>query len=130
MDPPALVIDEPTTGMDRVGAVRVMELLSSWAAQGRAIVAITHDMDIVSEYMPRSVVMAEGRILADGPTQEVLRDAGVLRQAHLAAPAPVVISDALEPFGVNRAPSIEDAVKQVVSIHQGGLDARRIQRLP
>ena len=95
MDPPVLVIDEPTTGMDRRGSAAIMELLSQWASDGRSIIAITHDMDIVAEYIPRSIVMSAGEIIADGPTQKVFRDQAALSRAHLVAPAAVVVSDRL-----------------------------------
>lgn len=114
MDPQVLVIDEPTTGMDRVGSMRAMGLLNQWAQQGRTILVITHDMDLVSEFIDRSVVMAGGRVLADGPTQEVFRDDDVLRGAHLLAPAPVRISDALAQYRVSRARSVEQAADNVV----------------
>lgn len=114
MDPKLLVIDEPTTGMDQTGAMRAMGLLSSWAAEGRTILVITHDMDLVSEFIERSVVMAGGRILADGPTQDVLRDQAVLDAAHLRAPAPVVISDRLRGH-IPRARSIAEAADNVVA---------------
>lgn len=114
MDPKVLVIDEPTTGMDRVGAMRAMGLLNEWALQGRTILVITHDMDVVSEFIERSVVMAGGRVLADGPTQDVFRDVDVLREAHLVTPAPIRISDALQPYGVTRACSIRQAAENVV----------------
>ncbi|MFE4952479.1 energy-coupling factor ABC transporter ATP-binding protein [Leifsonia sp. NPDC056665] len=119
MDPRLLVIDEPTTGMDRVGGMRAMGLLSKWASEGRTILVITHDMDLVSEFIDRSVVMAGGRILADGPTQDVFRDTAVLEEAHLMAPAPVTISDRLERFGVDRAKSISEAVGQLVGPTEG-----------
>lgn len=120
MDPKVLVIDEPTTGMDRAGAIASMTLLSRWAGEGRTILVITHDMDVVSEFVGRSIVMAGGLILADGPTQEVFRQADVLACAHLVAPAPVTISDRLKPFGVPRATSISEVAHQVVSTLQGG----------
>jgi energy-coupling factor transporter ATP-binding protein EcfA2 len=130
MNPPVLVIDEPTTGMDRIGSTRIMELLARWASDGRSIVAITHDMDIVCEYIPRSVVMADGEIVADGPTDSVFRDRDVLRRAHLVAPAPVVVSDRLAPYGLVPARSITDAARQISKAYRGGVDARRVQRLP
>jgi energy-coupling factor transporter ATP-binding protein EcfA2 len=130
MNPPVLVIDEPTTGMDRVGSTRIMELLAQWATDGRAIVAITHDMDIVCEYIARSVVMSDGEVIADGPTDDVFRDAAVLRRAHLVAPAPVVVSNRLAPYGLRPARSLSDAAGQISSAYRGGVDAGRVQRLP
>lgn len=85
---PVLVIDEPTTGMGHQGATAIMALLAEWNAQGRTIVVITHDMDVVAEYVPRSVVMAHGDLIADGPTLDVLREGDVLAEARLEAPPP------------------------------------------
>lgn len=130
MDPPVLVIDEPTTGMDRTGSTKIMELLAQWASDGRSIIAITHDMDIVCEYIPRSVVMDCGEIVADGPTQDVFRDEPTLSRAHLVAPAPIHVSDRLRPFGVGRSRSIEDGAQQIIAAYQGGAHARRVQHLP
>lgn len=113
MDPKLLVIDEPTTGMDRLGGMRAMRLLAEWAADGRTILVITHDMDLVSEFIDRAVVMSGGQILADGRTQDVFRDEAALKQAHLMAPAPVKISDRLQRFGVDRATSISAAAQQL-----------------
>lgn len=120
MDPKVLVIDEPTTGMDRAGAIASMTLLSRWAGEGRTILVITHDMDVVSEFIERSIVMAAGKVLADGPTQEVFRQSKILAEAHLVAPAPVTISDRLRAHGVARATSISAAASEVVSTLQEG----------
>jgi energy-coupling factor transporter ATP-binding protein EcfA2 len=125
-NPPVLVIDEPTTGMDRTGAARVMALLSEWVAQGRTIIAITHDMDIVVEYIPRAVVLVDGRIVSDGPTQEVFRDASALHAAHLSAPAPIVISDRLAPFGVGRSRSVGEAAELIEASYREKRHAGRL----
>ncbi|WP_417554912.1 energy-coupling factor ABC transporter ATP-binding protein [Microbacterium sp.] len=115
MDPQVLVIDEPTTGMDRHGGMRAMELLARWASEGRTILAITHDMDLVSEFIDRSVVMAGGEILADGPTQEVFRDSAVLERAHLKAPAPVLAGARLEDVGVVPGRSIREIAANIAA---------------
>jgi energy-coupling factor transport system ATP-binding protein len=86
MGSPVLVVDEPTTGLDLQGSLNIMELLRQWNADGRTIIIITHDMRIVAEYARRTVVMAQGRVLANGPTREVLTDQGMLAQAFLKAP--------------------------------------------
>jgi energy-coupling factor transporter ATP-binding protein EcfA2 len=118
MDPRLLVIDEPTTGMDRNGAMRAMGLLSKWAGEGRTILVITHDMDLVSEFIDRSLVMAGGKILADGATQDVFRNTAVLEKAHLRAPAPIAISDRLNAY-VDRARSITNAADQLAAAYEG-----------
>jgi len=86
MGSPVLVVDEPTTGLDLRGSLSIMDLLRQWNKQGRTIIIITHDMNIVAEYAPRTVVMAQARIVADGPTRAVLTDEAVLKQAFLKAP--------------------------------------------
>jgi cobalt transport protein ATP-binding subunit len=100
MEPRVLVIDEPTTGLDQAGARGILELLSRWNAEGRTIIAITHDMALVAERIPRTVVVSDGLILADGPTREVLSDAPLLRQAFLRPPQVTRVAQQLAEFGI------------------------------
>jgi energy-coupling factor transporter ATP-binding protein EcfA2 len=125
MDPPVLVVDEPTTGMDLAGAERIMSLLASWAADGRTIVAITHDMDVVAEFIPRAVVMAHGNVLADGDTHDVLRRADLLPEARLHAPAAITLSDQLSHLGVGRRGTVS-AVAADLAAYIGGRHARGV----
>jgi energy-coupling factor transport system ATP-binding protein len=86
MGPPVLVVDEPTTGLDLRGSLGIMHLLRQWNADQRTIIIITHNMNIVAEFAPRTVIMAQGRILADGPTRQVLTNQELLAQAFLKPP--------------------------------------------
>ncbi len=101
MQPPTLVVDEPTTGLDLQGSKSILDLLSRWNADGRTIVVITHDMTIVAERVPRTVVVGDGRILADGPTRNVLADAPLLAQAFLRPPQVTRVAQRLGEFGVS-----------------------------
>jgi energy-coupling factor transport system ATP-binding protein len=101
MEPPVLVVDEPTTGLDKPGARGILDLLSRWNADGKTIIVITHDMALVAERVPRTIVVNEGRILADGPTREVLSDAALLRQAFLRPPQVTRVAQRLSPFGIS-----------------------------
>jgi energy-coupling factor transport system ATP-binding protein len=83
MDSPVLVVDEPTTGLDLKGSLSIMDLLRQWNADGRTIIIITHDMNIIAEYAKRTIVMAQGHILIDGPTREALTDPVSLAKAFL-----------------------------------------------
>lgn len=83
---PVLVVDEPTTGLDLQGSLSILHLLRQWNAAGRTVVIITHDMSVVAEFARRTVVVAEGRILADGPTRQVLTDQALLARACIKAP--------------------------------------------
>ncbi len=95
MDTPVLVLDEPTIGQDADGVALVGALVESLRAEGRTLVAITHDVDFCAEHFPRVVVMANGRILADGPAGEVLRMAAVLAEAAVEQPQLVRLASAL-----------------------------------
>ena len=100
MEPSVLVVDEPTTGLDQTGARSILDLLSRWNADGRTIVVITHDMSLVAERVPRTVVVGGGRILADGPTRQVLPDAELLRTAYLRPPQVTRVAQRLADLGV------------------------------
>jgi energy-coupling factor transport system ATP-binding protein len=69
-----VVLDEPTTGQDLRGAQRVRDVVDALAADGRTVVAISHDMRFVAETFRRVVVMAAGRIVLDGPPEVVFAE--------------------------------------------------------
>jgi len=71
-DPPVLLLDEPTRGLDYTAKRRLTALLRQLAAQGRAIVLATHDVELAAAVATRTVVLADGEIVVDGPTQEVV----------------------------------------------------------
>ena len=82
-----LVVDEPTTGLDYAGVVRIMDLLASWnQTLNTTIVIITHDIPIVADYVPRTVLMGQGHILMDDSTGQVLQAFDLLRSASVRSP--------------------------------------------
>ncbi len=90
MRTPVLVLDEPTTGQDRAGTARVRTVIERASADGRTVVAITHDMEFVAELFGRVIVMRAGRVILDGAPGEVFepgRD-DLLRSTNLEAPLP------------------------------------------
>lgn len=74
MQTPVLVLDEPTTGQDLRGMRRVRTIVEAAAAEGRTVVAISHDMRFVAEAFERVVVMAAGRIVLDGSPADVFAE--------------------------------------------------------
>src|SRR5688500_15851366 len=66
MRTPTIVLDEPTTGQDASGVLRIRGIVERLAAEGRTVVAISHDMRFVAETFERIVVMREGTIILDG----------------------------------------------------------------
>jgi energy-coupling factor transport system ATP-binding protein len=69
--PPLLLLDEPTRGLDYGAKSRLVGLLRALAAEGHAIVLATHDVELAAELAHRVVLLAEGEVIADGPTTEV-----------------------------------------------------------
>ncbi|ELS52962.1 ABC transporter ATP-binding protein [Streptomyces viridochromogenes] len=70
--PPLLLLDEPTRGLDYAAKARLVTLLRDLAAQGHAIVLATHDVELAAELAHRVILLAEGEVIADGPTAEVV----------------------------------------------------------
>jgi energy-coupling factor transport system ATP-binding protein len=84
---PLLVLDEPMAGLDAHGASTLIREILWLSEKGRAIAVITHDMDLALRLCPRCIVLGEGRLLADGPTDKLMDDPGLLKRAGLAEPA-------------------------------------------
>ncbi|HEY7101694.1 MAG TPA: ATP-binding cassette domain-containing protein [Mycobacteriales bacterium] len=70
--PAVVLLDEPTRGLDYPGKARLRELVRALAADGRAVVLATHDVEFAAAAADRVMVMAEGEVIADGRTAEVL----------------------------------------------------------
>ncbi|MEU6675739.1 ATP-binding cassette domain-containing protein [Streptomyces sp. NPDC046925] len=70
--PPLLLLDEPTRGLDYAAKARLVTLLRGLAAEGHAIVLATHDVELAAELAHRVAILADGEIVADGPTPEIV----------------------------------------------------------
>nr|WP_145485106.1 MULTISPECIES: ABC transporter ATP-binding protein [Streptomyces] len=70
--PPLLLLDEPTRGLDYAAKARLVTALRELAAAGHAIVLATHDVELAAEIAHRVVLLAEGEVIADGPTAEIV----------------------------------------------------------
>ncbi len=78
MNPGILVLDEPTAGLDPRARRKLIHLLHELPI---TMLVSTHDMAMVRELFPRTIVMDEGRVVADASTEELLKDEALL-QAH------------------------------------------------
>ncbi|HSI99161.1 MAG TPA: ABC transporter ATP-binding protein [Patescibacteria group bacterium] len=88
MRTPVLVLDEPTTGQDARGVARVSDIVRAVSAEGRTVIAISHDMRFVAETFERVIVMRAGRVILDGsPADAFAADAwDALRSTYLEPP--------------------------------------------
>jgi cobalt/nickel transport system ATP-binding protein len=83
MRPAVLALDEPSGELDprsRRGLIRLLRTLP------QTMLVATHDMRLVNELLPRTVILDAGRVVADGPTSEILRDTVLLDRHGLEAP--------------------------------------------
>ena len=71
MEPPVLVLDEPTTGQDGPGVSRIGAIVDAYRRTGRTVVAITHDMEFAARHFGRIVVMRAGEVVDDGAPLDI-----------------------------------------------------------
>lgn len=83
MDPLVLILHEPTAGLDPRTRRSLIRLL---AELPQTMLVASHDMRMVATLFPRTVVMDEGRVVADRPTDELMRDTACLESHGLEAP--------------------------------------------
>ncbi len=70
--PGALLLDEPTRGLDYPAKQKLIELLRQWRSEGMAILLVTHDVELAAALAGRVLLLSQGEIIASGPPQEVL----------------------------------------------------------
>lgn len=96
LEPPVVVLDEPTTGLDYRECLKVMDIIRELNDNGTTVIMVCHDMEIVSDYAERVIAMTAGQVVADGPTFEVLQDPETIQKAHLLLPQILDISAQLQ----------------------------------
>jgi energy-coupling factor transporter ATP-binding protein EcfA2 len=70
--PPLILLDEPTRGLDYPGKEALVRVLRDLAATGHAVVLATHDVELAATVTDRTVVLADGEVVSDGPSREVV----------------------------------------------------------
>lgn len=85
--PGVLALDEPTFGQDRARADELLRLLADLRADGTTVLIVTHDLQLVADHATHTVILAEGRVHASGPTAELFAADGLFESAGLRLPA-------------------------------------------
>lgn len=83
MEPSILVLDEPTSNLDPASRRELVDVLQSLPV---AQLVITHDLPFALELCERAIIVSDGRVVADGPTGELLADDALLRANRLELP--------------------------------------------
>ncbi len=84
MRPELLVLDEPTANLDPRARRDLRDVL---ARVEHTMIVVTHDLPFAAELCERAVILAAGRIVADGPTRDILAHSGLLAEHDLELPA-------------------------------------------
>jgi energy-coupling factor transport system ATP-binding protein len=80
MEPDAIILDEPTTGLDYARCLQLFRVLHNLYRSGKTVIIITHDLDLLGMFSNRILVFEKGKIVRDGPTGEVLTDVTFLEE--------------------------------------------------
>lgn len=119
-DPEIVVLDEPTIGQDYAQKERLRHFLMQLRTQGKTIVIVTHDVEFVAECRPRIVLMANGKILADGPIKKVMTDKGAMARASVAPPEIAKVFQLLSEYGLpGDVLDVDEAVNILSQVLEG-----------
>lgn len=117
--PGILVLDEPTSAQDEKSATKIMETAQRLNCDGVTVILVSHDMELVSRYATRAVVLVEGRMISDSPVHDLFRNDKIMEHAGLSKPGAYRISDALglkiEPGSPATADTLVSALKLALS---------------
>ena len=115
-DPDIVVLDEPTIGQDHAQKERLMHFLMQLRTQGKTTIIVTHDVEFVAESKPRIILMADGKVTADGSIKDIMSDLEKLNYASVAPPEISKVFDLLSNFGLpSDVMDVEEAVNIVLN---------------
>lgn len=86
MDTPVVIFDEPTTGQDAASVGRIVGIVAALRERGKTVITITHDIDFCAENFERIIALSQGRVLLDGPAEEVLDQEETLAVTYVDPP--------------------------------------------
>lgn len=90
--PDILILDEPTVGQDSEQKDKLTHTIRLLLSQGKTVILVTHDVEFVWPLQPRVLVLTNGELIADGPSQTILGDSGILAKGNILPPQLVTLS--------------------------------------
>ncbi len=118
MDPDIFILDEPTTAQDYRGRHVLCQIASRMRDQGKTVVMISHDMDLVAQYADRLVIMTDAEIVADGPKRQIFEMHDIMEKAFLKNPQIVQLSQKMRNYGIRE--TLVTVEELVDCFEQGG----------
>jgi energy-coupling factor transporter ATP-binding protein EcfA2 len=85
-DPSVLILDEPTVGQDSEQKDKLVEIIGDLLHQGKNVILVTHDVEFIWPLQPRTVLMSNASIVADGSAQDVLAQIDVVEKSSVLVP--------------------------------------------
>ena len=106
-----IIMDEPTAGQDLKGMKILKKIIDKLSSQGKTIITITHDMEVVVNNFDRVVVMANKKIIADGDKKDIFWKEDILEKSKVKQP---YISDLAKELCMDgNVLSIDDFIKEI-----------------
>jgi len=99
-DPDILVFDEPTLGQDAKEIKFLLGLIKNELKRGKTIIMVTHNIEFTIEYVPRTILMSGGQIIADGPTQSIFTNEFLISKSSLIMPQIYLFKKQLQKIGI------------------------------
>jgi len=119
-----LVLDEPTTGQDYSEGLEIMEIVKELNLQGITIIMVTHDMELVALYAKRVIIIKDGTVLEDGPTEEILAKEESLALSCLKPPQIYSLAKKFHKQGFFKdSYTVEDMFDEIICYLEGERDA-------
>lgn len=120
-DPKILILDEPTIGQDSYQKERLRQFIIQLNRQGKTVIIVTHDIEFVAECEPRVILMANGKVIADGEAREILTDPDLVEESSLVLPEITQVFVRLNDFGFPRKVlGVYEAKRLILDRFRGG----------
>ncbi len=120
-EPEVILLDEPTSGLDYRECMTVMETVREMAERGCAVIMVCHDMEVVSDFAERIVVMTKGKIAARDVADAVFANEELMAAAYVEPPQVITLSRELAAnvspafAGISQVSGIVDLVEEMVN---------------
>ena len=114
MEPEVIILDEPLSNLDPVGADEIIDLLNEFNHFGKTIIISTHDVDLAYRWSDYVYLIADGKVIGKGTPEEVFKDPQLLKMAGLRQPTTLEIYHEIERRGLATTSQIPKTVPELV----------------